>query len=161
MSDERHIWDQLISLMSQECNLLEEIAETVGRLRTSIHRREWPGLEESFKLMEKKTEFFSSLEQSREELTGRICGERDFNQIVSELEPEFRNSVNRIKSELKTRLLMVKSRTRGVVDYADSQGRLSREIMEVFYPSTRGRIYNQQGRSDSEKLNPVILSHHL
>lgn len=161
MSVDGYLWEQLIGLMGQERELLVRFAEASDQLKTKLHRREWMDLDDSFKTMEDMADQLNTLEQNRVDLTGRICGVRDFACMVSELEPEFRARVNHVRSELKARLLTVKSRTLGIMGYAERQCRLSREFVEALFPSTRGRIYDKRGRSASGERDSMLLSRHL
>ena len=98
--------------------------------------------------------------QRWERLIGLMEQERKLLDDFSEASGDMRSGLHS-RDELKARLVTVRSRIRGVAGYANSRGRLGRELMEELVPSTRGRMYDKRGQSASAGRDPLVVSHHL
>lgn len=160
--NERHRWERLIGLMEQERQLLDQFTETSGEMRSGLHNRDWPVLEASLKQLDLMADRLETMEKKRQVLTEKLSdGSGSFEKKISGLPPETRRKFHHARSELKARLVTVRSRIRGVAGYANSRGRLGRELMEELVPSTRGRIYDKRGQSAAAGRDPLVVSHHL
>jgi len=158
----RDIWNQLISLMEQERMLLDDFSSASGEMRSSLHKKDWPALETSLKKMDGMADLMEVIEKKRHSLTEKLSsGKKSLDKQISELPEECRKEFLTARSELKSRLLLVRSRIHGVAGYAKSRGRLGRELMEELLPSTRGRMYDKKGQSASAGRDPLLVSHHL
>ena len=159
---EQHRWERLISLMEQERKLLDDFTEASGLMRAGLHKRDCPALEASLKKMDGMADRMEAFELKRNSLADRLCsGEDSLEKKISELPAETRRRFQYTRSELKARLVTVRSRIRGVSGYANSRSRLGRELMEELIPSTRGRMYDNKGRSASAGRDPILVSHKL
>ena len=162
VSTVEYVWEQLISLMEQEKLLLDSFIEASGGMREALHGRDWPALEVSLKKMDGMADLMEVVEKKRQSITEQLSsGGKPLETQIAGLPVEIRKTFQMARTELKARLLLVKSRIRGVSGYAKSRGRLGKELMEELVPSTRGRMYNKQGRSASMGRDPLIVSHHL
>jgi len=158
----KRIWKQIISLMKEERLLLDNFTEASGGMRTALQIKDWPALEVSLKKMDAMADLMEVTEKKRHKLTESLSTEvKSLEKQISELSPETRKEFQMARTELKSRLLLVRSRIRGISGYAKSRGRLGRELMEELVPSTRGRMYDKQGRSASTGRDPLVVSHHL
>lgn len=158
----RNMWKQLINLMGQERVFLDDFTKASDEMRAALHEKNWPSLEVSLKKMDQMADLMEAVEKKRHLLTEKISsGNKQLDRLVSELPLELRREFQTERTELKARLLLVRSRLQGVSGYAESRGRLGRELMEELVPSTRGRMYNSQGRSASAGRDPLVISHHL
>ncbi|MCK5737189.1 MAG: hypothetical protein KAH21_11950, partial [Spirochaetaceae bacterium] len=154
--------EQLINLMDQERLLLDDFSEASGEMRAALHKKDWPFLEVSLKKMDGMADLMEVVEKKRHLLTEKVSsGKKTLEKQISELPPETRKEFQTARAELKARLLTIRSRIRGVSGYAKSQGRLGRELMEELVPSTRGRMYDNKGRSASAGRDPLVVSQHL
>lgn len=157
-----HRWERLIGLMEKERQLLDEFAETSSEMRTGLHSRNWPVLEAALKQLDEMADRLEVIEGKRQLLTDKLSeGSESLEKTISELPVETRRRFHHVRGELKARLVTVRSRIRGVSGYAESRGRLGRELMEELVPSTRGRMYDNRGRSASNGRDPLVVSHHL
>ena len=154
-------WERLIGIMDQQKQLLDDFAEASDCLRQGLHSRDWAALETSFKSLDSMAVRMESVERKRQALTEKLCNGQGLEDAVSELSPEIRSRFLEVRSELKARIVTVRSRTRGLASYADSRARLGRELMEELVPSTRGRIYDKRGRSSAAGRDPLVVSRHL
>jgi len=158
----RDIWEQLTDFMEQERLVLDGFTEESTGMRTALHNKDWPALEVSLKKMDAMADHMEILEKKRHFLTEKLSsGGVSLEKLISELPPDKRRDFQTARTELKARLLLVRSRIRGVSGYAKSRGRLGKELMEELVPSTRGRMYDRQGRSASAGRDPLVVSHHL
>ena len=158
----RDIWEQLMNVMEQERLLLDGFTAESAGMRKGLHNKDWPALEISLKKMDAMADHMEVIEKKRHSLTEEISsGGKSLEKQILELSPEKRKEFQIARSELKARLLLVRSRIRGVSGYARSRGRLGKELMEELVPSTRGRMYDKQGRSASAGRDPLVVSHHL
>jgi len=161
-SNVEHVWEQLINMMKQEKQILDDFIKASGGMREALHDRDWPALEISLKKMDSMADLMEVIEKKRHSLTEKITsGNKSLEAQIAELPMETRKTFQTARAELKARLLLVKSRIRGVSGYAKSRGRLGKELMEELVPSTRGRMYNKQGRSAPMGRDPLVVSHHL
>ena len=162
---ERHRWERLISLMEQERQLLDDFTEASGEMRSGLHSRDWPVLEAALKRLDAMADHLEVIEEKRQAVTDILCADTEphhsLEKKISELPPDTRRRFHNVRGELKARLVMVRSRIRGVAGYANSRGRLGRDLMEELVPSTRGRMYNKRGQSASAGRDPLVVSHHL
>ncbi|MCD6343337.1 MAG: hypothetical protein J7L76_06090 [Spirochaetaceae bacterium] len=157
-----HVWEQLISLMEQERLLLDSFIEASGGMREALHDKNWPALEVSLKKMDGMADLMEVIEKKRHSIAELLLsGGISLETQIAGLPVEIRKTFQTARTELKVRLLLVKSRIRGVSGYAKSRGRLGKELMEELVPSTRGRMYNKQGHSASMGRDPLVVSHHL
>lgn len=155
-------WERLINLMEKERQLLDTFSETSAEMRSGLHSRDWPALEAALKKLDAMADRLEVIELKRYQLTETLCdGSESLEKMVSELPLDTRQKFHSARGELKARLVTVRSRIRGVAGYANSRSRLGRELMEELVPSTRGRMYNKQGRSASAGRDPLVVSHHL
>jgi hypothetical protein len=161
MSD-GHRWERLISLMERERQLLDEFAEASAEMRSGLHSRDWPVLEVALKQLDSMADRLETIEHKRQAVTDKLCEDTEsLEKRVAELPVETRRRFHHVRGELKARLVTVRSRMRGIAGYANSRGRLGRELMEELVPSTRGRMYDKRGRSASAGRDPLVVSHHL
>ncbi len=159
---ERHRWERLIGIMEQERDLLDEFARSMGSLRSSLHEKQWTNLEESLKHLDSLADKIEVVEKKREAFSQRVCETREsFEKKLIALPPETRGHFRSVRNEIKTRLTTIRSRTSGIAGYAESQARLGKEILEELIPSTRGRIYDNRGRTASAGRDPLVVSRHL
>lgn len=157
-----HRWERLISLMEKERQLLDVFTETSAEMRSSLHQRDWPALEAALKQLDAMADRLEAIELKRYQVTEKLSdGSDNLEKLISELPVDARRRFHDVRGELKARLVTVRSRMRGVAGYANSRSRLGRELMEELIPSTRGRMYNKQGRSASAGRDPLVVSHHL
>lgn len=158
---ENHRWERLIAIMEQQKMLLDDFSETSEALRSGLHGRDWAALETSFKRLDGMAVRLEAVERKRNALTGKLCGEMSLETAVAGLRDETRRRFLEVRSELKARIVTVRSKTRGLAGYADSRARLGRELMEELVPSTRGRTYDRRGRSSAGGRDPLVVSRHL
>ncbi len=154
-------WERLIGLMEQESALLDEFALASGRLKDSLHAKKWQELEKALSFLEDISASLESVEKKRHSLAEKLRGGKNLDTCITELPEEERARISTLRSELKARLLTVKSRTQGLAGYANSRARLGREILEELVPSTRGRIYDNRGLAASAGPDPLVVSRHL
>ena len=159
---ERQRWERLIGLMEQERKLLDDFSEASGDMRSGLHSRDWPVLEAALKRLDTMANRLEVIEVKRQVVTDKLCADaHSLEKKISELPAETRRRFHNVRGELKARLVTVRSRIRGVAGYANSRGRLGRELMEELVPSTRGRMYDKRGQSASAGRDPLVVSHHL
>lgn len=156
----REQWKGIMNLMELELGVLENYSELSIKIRASLHAKDWPALEFALRRLEFLADSLGKLEDRRqalsEKLGGRFIGKR-----AVELPDKLRRRFNYLKLELKTNLLKVRSRIRGIATYTESRGRLTRELVENLVPSARGRIYNERGQTASGSGDPLVVSHSL
>jgi ElaB/YqjD/DUF883 family membrane-anchored ribosome-binding protein len=162
-TSEQNRWDRLISLMEKQKSILDEFSEASGEMRSSLHGRKWPELEIALKRLEHLAGQLEAVEGKRQTVTARLVGDDQggIENKIPKLSPDTRQRFQEVRSELKARLLTVRSRMRGISGYATSRGRLGRELMEELVPSTRGRMYDKRGRTASAGRDPLVVSRHL
>ncbi len=154
-------WERLIGIMDEQKQLLEEFSDATENLRSGLHSRDWAALETSFKHLDKIAVRMEAIESRRTALVEKLCDGRSLEAAISSLDEEVRKHFLRARSELKAKIVTVRSRTKGLATYAESRGRLGRELMEELVPSTRGRTYNRRGISTAGGRDPLVVSHHL
>lgn len=118
---ENNRWERLISLMDQQRLLLDEFAGASDDLRQGPHSRDWPALETAFKNLDGMAVKLESIEHKRQALTKRLCGDESLENCIAALPPETRKRFHSVRSELKARIVTVRSRTRGLAGYANSR----------------------------------------
>ncbi len=160
MSD-NHRWERLIGIMEQQKQLLDDFAEASECLRQGLHSRDWTALETSFKKLDSMAVRLESIERKRSALTEKLCDGETLEDKVARLKPDTRRHFFEVRSELKARIVSVRSKTRGLATYADSRARLGRELMEELVPSTRGRMYDKRGQSSAAGREALVVSRHL
>ena len=158
---DKHHWDKLIYVMMHQKGLLDEFADESSELRNALQSREWTSLEKSMNRLNNITARIEGLEKKRLIIVQRLVGEGSLEKKIAELPPEQRHRYFKIRSELKARLVTVRSKTRGLAGYASSRAKLGKELMEELVPSTRGRMYDNRGRSASNGRDPLVVSRHL
>lgn len=160
MSD-KHRWDKLINVMEHQKEQLDEFADESSELRNALQSRDWTSLEKTMNRLNDVTARIEGLEKKRLILLERLVGEGSLEKKIAELPPKHRHRYFEVRSELKARLVTVRSKTRGLAGYASSRARLGKELMEELVPSTRGRMYDNRGRSASTGRDPLVVSRHL
>lgn len=159
-----HVWEQLITLMEREIQLLGDFTAAAGEMRESLHRKDWSSLEAALVQMDAAASHLAAVESER---TGVIDsmegsdGPEHSERRIAALPPELRRRFNRTRAELRARITAVRSRTRGLAAYAESRSRLGREIMNELSPDAEGRLYDRQGARTLGDAPPMLLSRHL
>jgi len=157
-----HRWERLSNMMEKERKLLDDLLTASGELRSSLHSREWPNLEDTIKQLNHLSGRLETIEHKRHIIASKLVdNDESIEKTIAKLPEEVRSRFKFERSELKARLLTMRSRMKGIADYAASRGQLGRELMEVLVPTTRGRIYDNKGRSASAARDPLVVSRQL
>jgi len=157
-----HRWERLLNLMEKERKLLDVLLTISGEIRNALHSREWPNLEDAIKQLNHLSGRLETIEHKRHILASKLVdGNESIEKKTSKLPEKVRTRFKFERSGLKARLIAVRSRMKGIASYAASRGQLGRELMEELVPATRGRIYDNKGRSASAVRDPLVVSHQL
>ncbi len=173
--DKNQRWQHFIDVMERQLGLLDEFALSLDELRASLYSRDWAALERAFSLMEEMGASMEAMEDERLRISRELCGnegpggsessgEPDVSSLescVARLPREVRGRFLEVRGRLRARIISVRSRIKGVAEYAASRFRLSQDLMKELVPSSRGCTYNKQGISRQTDRNPLILSRHL
>ena len=111
---ENNRWERLIGLMEQQRLLLDDFAGASDDLRRGLHGRDWPALESAFKKLDGMSVKLEGIEHKRQALTRRLCGDESLEHCLASLPPDTRKKFHSVRSELKARIVTVRSRTRGL-----------------------------------------------
>jgi len=153
-------WESLIDLMEMELGILGNYNEALKKIRSALYTKNWPELEIALRSLGILAGDMENSETRRhaavENLGGKLIEMR-----VAKLPDKLRKRFNYLKFELKAELLRASSLARVIASYTESRGRLTRELMENFIPSSRGRIYNERGQRALGNENPLVVSHNL
>ena len=158
---DKNVWEQLITLMEREINLLGDFTLAAGEMRESLHRKDWDSLETSLIQMDAVTSHLGAVESQRAGIIDGMDDAQGHAERFAELPDELRRRFHRTRAELGARLTAVRSRTQGLTAYAESRARLGREIMDELSPDANGRLYTKEGRRAAGEPAPMLLSRHL
>lgn len=149
--------EKLVLIMEKECRLLERFNTVFADMRNALYSKNWQELEVSIKEMRLVSENIEKTEKKRVKLIEKIPEES----VIEALRgTESAEKYKKIKMELKTLLVLVKSRLKGVQTYASVRSELGKEILEEITPSAK--VYDKRGLKTSSAENaPLVVSHRL
>ena len=164
----KEIWnfDQCVSVLNGELELLRKISACQDKVRQVVMDREWADFDEKIAEINRYGEEFALLEENRvllfsalrEEFCPIDTGERPFYALISKLPMEKGRELSRLYRELKMETLKMRALNETFVTYLNEAKTIAAAYLEAVCPARGGKLYTRKGRRVTQDLRSMVFN---
>lgn len=145
MEKEFEIKQQLINVMQEESALLDEILSQQGVVHNCVVKRNWKELESTMSHLQKMSDDFVELENSRTALSEKIDIYKDFDVMPA-------------LSSVRSKLSKSKIQNTVLNEYIVTTKNFLQGIFDEALPQRRNVLYTKYGKMSKPELSSVVLN---
>ena len=151
-------YENCVTILSGEIELLKEISSVHDKVRQAVMNREWADFDERTNELNRLGEEFVRLENERLMLFSGEDEERSFYDSIMELPHEQRLELSQLYRELKMETLKMRALNETFLDYLNEAKSLAASYLEAVYPSRGGRLYTSKGSRVTQDLRSMVIN---
>lgn len=167
MMSAEQIIDSLCSVMLQEIELLDLLAERERELQSQLLDRDWHQLQVVIEDMTRLSEEIQRFEQLRSEAFAGLCrcyGVRapaGFAELIARLDDTSAGRLRALYRSLKVSVMRIRSLTGGIDAFVTAGTTTMRSFLEESSPDHRGTIYGRDGNAGNGRAHAVVVDRRL
>ncbi len=167
MISAEQIIDSLCSVMLQEIQLLDLLADRERELQNQLLNRDWHQLQVVIEEMNRLSEDIERSEQLRNDAFSALCrshgtGPRaGFAELIGRLDEKSATRLRTLYRSLKVSVMRIRSLTGGIDAYVTAGTTTMRSFLEESSPDHRGTIYGRDGNAGNGRTHAVVVDRHL
>lgn len=153
----------LLDALENEVSLLDSFVEKERELRQLVMDRNWPALESVIRALNAYASRIESVEETRHQAfrtLAEACGlpaESSFYDLVTHIPQEMRHDLVELFRELKVAVMRVEGLNSGIETFVQSRTQSLNDVLEVFGPSHRGRVYGRDGAQTRKGREALVV----
>ena len=163
-------FENCISVLTGEIDLLKKISAAQDRVRQAVMNREWVDFDERVAEVNRMGGEFALLEDNRVRLfsalasvpAGSGCpgaaGEKPFYALISRLPMEEGRELSRLYRELKMETLKIRALSETFLAYLNEAKTLAAAYLEAVCPARGGKLYTRRGSKVSQDLRSIVFN---
>ena len=159
--------EPLSSVLVQEIQLLDALAERERVLQSHLLDRDWQELQRVIDEMTELSERIQQAESARSDCfaalrrTLGLAEKTGFSELISRLDEESAGRLRTLYRSLKVSVMRIRSLTGGIDAYVASSTATMRSFLEECSPQHRGTIYRKDGNAGNRGQHAVVVDRRL
>jgi len=150
-------FEQCVSVLTGEIDLLKKISEVQGKVRQAVMSRDWTDFDEKNSALNLLGEEFARLEAERERLFPATEG-KSFHTALTDLPTEESRELSRLYRELKMETLKMRALNETFLAYLNEAKTLAAAYIETVCPDRGGKLYTSKGHRVSQDLKSIVFN---